>query len=225
MAARKTRCKRGHERTPENLRPNGTCRICARQIELERQEQRRQAEGRAKRTVDPESFPCGHERTPENTRRNRNECKVCHREAQKRRHHDRPEEHRAKAREYAAAHRAEAKQRIKAWREANLEYVRALGRRRMRERVLAAKDPETLEWLDIIAADPCSYCGAPTEATDHIDPISRGGPNHWTNYTPACARCNGSKHATPLLRFLLRRQAIGAPPRNHGLAVLAEEAG
>lgn len=26
---RKTHCKNGHERTPENVKPNGNCRLCA----------------------------------------------------------------------------------------------------------------------------------------------------------------------------------------------------
>lgn len=43
----------------------------------------------------------------------------------------------------------------------------------------------------------CAYCGkkyAETKLTkDHIVPVSRGGPNTWTNCVTACTRCNSYK--------------------------------
>jgi len=47
-------CCRGHERTSDNLMPNGDCRSCARV--------------RAKSWKRAQPFPCGHARTHENTR-------------------------------------------------------------------------------------------------------------------------------------------------------------
>jgi hypothetical protein len=55
--------------------------------------------------------------------------------------------------------------------------------------------------------DPCSYCGASNPGIDgeldHIQARSRGGPNHWSNYTNACGSCNPGKSDLPLLEFLL----------------------
>lgn len=61
---------------------------------------------------------------------------------------------------------------------------------------------EEREYAQILAHDPCSYCGAPMEHVDHIDPLSRGGEHVWSNLTAACRSCNVSKLAKPLLEFL-----------------------
>jgi len=58
-----------------------------------------------------------------------------------------------------------------------------------------------------LRADPCAYCGAPAEASDHIVPKSHGGPDDWSNRTAACHACNNSKMQTPLLTFLAWRRA------------------
>lgn len=65
--------------------------------------------------------------------------------------------------------------------------------------------PTSLAYVQIIASDPCVYCGSPTRAIDHIHPVSRGGTGEWTNLAPSCMRCNSSKGNEPLLSFLLRR--------------------
>jgi 5-methylcytosine-specific restriction endonuclease McrA len=62
-----------------------------------------------------------------------------------------------------------------------------------------------VEYGEILLGDPCSYCGAPAEHIDHIDPLARGGSPDWDNLTAACASCNTSKQARPLLGFLLDR--------------------
>lgn len=54
--------------------------------------------------------------------------------------------------------------------------------------------------------DPCVYCGGIADTIDHIVPKSVGGPNHWTNYAPACRACNSLKSSEPLLRFVLSRR-------------------
>jgi hypothetical protein len=61
------------------------------------------------------------------------------------------------------------------------------------------------DYQAILLADPCCYCGAPCEAIDHIDPVARGGDGDWANFTAACASCNGSKHARPLLLWMAER--------------------
>lgn len=59
----------------------------------------------------------------------------------------------------------------------------------------------------VIRRDPCAYCGGPAAHLDHIVPRASGGPNHWANYTAACATCNASKSNKSLLMFLGWRSA------------------
>ena len=40
---------------------------------------------------------------------------------------------------------------------------------------------------------PCTYCGRPADAWDHIFPSSRGGDDGPGNRVPACTSCNSSK--------------------------------
>ncbi len=61
---------------------------------------------------------------------------------------------------------------------------------------------DTLDYGEVLAADPCCYCGVPSDQIDHIDPIARGGDAGWENLTAACKNCNQRKHAKSLLAFL-----------------------
>jgi 5-methylcytosine-specific restriction endonuclease McrA len=63
---------------------------------------------------------------------------------------------------------------------------------------------DALEYLQIIKADPCSYCGGPGGTVDHIDPISTGGSGDWDNLAGACKPCNSAKGTRSLLAFLMR---------------------
>lgn len=114
-------------------------------------------------------------------------------------------------REKAAKWRAANPERVaeirRAYRLRNLERLREEDRESQRKRRLGGDDPATILYLTIISTDPCVYCGTPSESTDHIDPVSRGGPNHWTNYTPACGSCNSAKKDKPLLMFLAQKAA------------------
>jgi 5-methylcytosine-specific restriction endonuclease McrA len=62
-----------------------------------------------------------------------------------------------------------------------------------------------LEYVPILLADPCSYCGNPAEVIDHIQPIALDGDSDSNNLTAACRACNSRKYAKPLLHFLLWR--------------------
>jgi 5-methylcytosine-specific restriction endonuclease McrA len=53
----------------------------------------------------------------------------------------------------------------------------------------------SFEYRKAIMNDPCSYCGAPGEETDHIFPVNLGGKDHWWNLTRACKDCNRRKAA------------------------------
>lgn len=44
---------------------------------------------------------------------------------------------------------------------------------RLRRRgVIGAPDELAVEYMAILAGDPCAYCGAPVEHIDHIEPIA-----------------------------------------------------
>ena len=73
---------------------------------------------------------------------------------------------------------------------------------RARERNLGTLDADSRSFDAILRCDPCSYCAAPADQVDHIEPVARGGANHWTNLTAACRRCNRAKSDKPLLLHL-----------------------
>lgn len=60
-------------------------------------------------------------------------------------------------------------------------------------------------YVDVILADPCVYCGEPTEHIDHVLPVVDGGAHAWENLAPTCARCNQRKNRKQLLDFMLVR--------------------
>lgn len=95
-----------------------------------------------------------------------------------------------------------ASDRARLYRRRHPEKVKAAKRlRKTRERG-AAFSAEATEYVDILANDPCSYCGGLADTVDHIDPIARGGDSSVGNLTAACARCNSRKKDRPLLVFL-----------------------
>ena len=52
----------------------------------------------------------------------------------------------------------------------------------------------------------CVYCLGRATVADHVNPLSLGGRNDIDNLAPACARCNTSKGATPVLVWLAKRR-------------------
>lgn len=99
------------------------------------------------------------------------------------------------------------------WRDANGEVVRHYFRQYRRAnpdkikgyaaaRAAAPFDADALTYSVIIGSDPCSYCGSPSQAVDHIDPVSVSKNSRWDNLTAACTPCNARKGAKRLLRFL-----------------------
>lgn len=52
----------------------------------------------------------------------------------------------------------------------------------------------------------CVYCDAPFEHVDHVWPKALGGTDDPWNLVPACAACNTSKSATPVLDWLDRNR-------------------
>lgn len=125
----------------------------------------------------------------------------------------------ARWREWAAANAEHVRAYGRLWRLANPEKCTEYARRyryahdpegsRARARNPGSRDELTAEYVEVLASDPCSYCGGPGGTIDHIDALVVGGSNHWTNYTSACRSCNGGKRERDLLTCLLSRSARG----------------
>lgn len=190
-------CKRGHDWFTNRTRRGDDCRLCAQKRALAQRERR----GGLPRVIDPDNFPCGHDRLTE-ARANGRGCATCHREKQKLRYRAEPERHRKAALAYQKANRSDASRRVKEWRQRNPESYRE---QKVARRY--AYDAETRAYLRIIRKDGCTYCGDSMQHVDHIDPVVSGGQHHWTNFAPACASCNSSKHSKRLLTWLLERAA------------------
>jgi hypothetical protein len=111
---------------------------------------------------------------------------------------------RERKRQEALANPERVRARQRAWVDRNREKVRLRVQLQYHQRKggqLAG------EYGTILLGDPCSYCGAPAEHLDHIDPLSREGSPDWDNLTASCVSCNTSKQARSLLGFLLDQQA------------------
>lgn len=80
----------------------------------------------------------------------------------------------------------------------------AHSRRRQREAAeMSAEDKKaSATWRRKHQFDPCAYCGAKSEQTDHIVPLARGGTDHWWNLARACADCNLRKHDKTAEEFM-----------------------
>jgi 5-methylcytosine-specific restriction endonuclease McrA len=53
----------------------------------------------------------------------------------------------------------------------------------------------------------CAYCGQTATTVDHIIPISKGGVDHESNLTSACATCNYGKKDRDAKTFLEKKYA------------------
>ncbi len=97
-----------------------------------------------------------------------------------------------------------------AWQRAHPDRVKLNVQRRRARQVGATVEPITLQDWQAICAEfgqRCAYCFRAGSLTqDHVEPLVGGGRHSVGNIVPACRSCNASKHATPLLQFLLRRR-------------------
>jgi hypothetical protein len=94
--------------------------------------------------------------------------------------------------------------------------VRALQERKKEH---AIHSPEVRAQVWAITEGRCIYCDVeltrerdPDDpqrcfVVDHVVPKAAGGPDHLTNYVPACASCNGGKAARPWFDFVRKRHA------------------
>lgn len=98
-----------------------------------------------------------------------------------------------------------ARGRSQRCRAANIEASRAsVARRKMRSRISMDATDKLLsaEYRKAIAGDLCTYCGAHGEQDDHINPLARGGTDHWWNLQRTCQRCNRRKSTMTHDEFL-----------------------
>lgn len=155
----------------------------------------------------------------------RSECKRCASESHRRYREANPQKVKAArarwrernrqhtrdyAKEWATRNPERKREKDREWSRSNPEWKRAYDNHR---RALLGGPPstESVEYIAILRADRCAYCGNEAGHVDHIEPIVSGGANDWPNFTASCKSCNSSKHATPLLIFLAGvRDARGA---------------
>lgn len=142
-------------------------------------------------------------------------CKPCFRDyaaAYRAENRDRVQESRRKDRE---AHPERRRAEVARWASRNPEKSRAL-KRRYRERARGSACPpasaaEIGEMTDDLGMYACTVCGGPAEHLDHIVPLSRGGCGCVSNLQWLCAPCNHSKHARDFFDWLPQRfAALGA---------------
>lgn len=73
---------------------------------------------------------------------------------------------------------------------------------------------EGFRWKAVLRADPCAYCGGPSETIDHIEARGAGGRYAPTkNGAGACRRCNGRKKHESMLLFMLSELGEEVPGR------------
>lgn len=156
-------------------------------------------------------------------------CKTCKYAVQREDYAKHRETRKAGSKRWREANRAIHREAVKRWARANRDRKRELQAaysNRHPERVLAnarrqkfkrrGEEPslESREYIELLKADPCSYCGEPMEHVDHI--VARAewgiGWSQWENLTSACQQCNCQKNARPLLSFLLEGQGGESNP-------------
>jgi len=201
----KSHCKRGHELTPENLRPaRGRGREC---VTCHRTRYRNFAPvGLGSKKGEPGYYPCGHPRVLENMKAGKYpNCLTCHREKQRQRYRDNPDSSIAAAKAWAKANREKLYARIREWKIRHPEQATRKVIRHPRQQGVA--DSETLMYATRMRHDPCAYCAGKGGSLDHIVAVARDGETLWTNFTVACKSCNSSKNAKSLIEFLWLRAA------------------
>lgn len=169
-------------------------------------------------------------------KRYRSRCKVCEGERQKAYYRKNRVARNVYGQRYRTEHAEKANATTREWNKRNRDHKRAYNRAYYQakaeelrayarayaqahyDEIKAVKDAkarglepctrDSLDYKEILKADPCAYCGAPCEHIDHIVPVIVGGSNQWENLTAACASCNGSKQARSLLTFMRDRRWV-----------------
>lgn len=116
------------------------------------------------------------------------------------------------SRAWKRANRERANASCRRWKLAHKEKVREFVRKRESQRragrsaALIALDLSCKESRFLLFGSRCAYCAAKSKLTvDHVLPLKLGGLDEPANIVPACARCNGSKHANPVADWYRRQ--------------------
>lgn len=98
------------------------------------------------------------------------------------------------------------------------EHQSKLAELKARIREHAINSPEVRKKVWAMTNGHCAYCAVELTwerkadephicfEVDHIVAKANGGPDHLSNYVPACAKCNGHKSGRPLFHFLNWRE-------------------
>lgn len=114
--------------------------------------------------------------------------------------------------EWYAKNKARARATIRAYQEANPDWVRAMGRLtaaayRARKNgaivdgVMVTASAIRLRWS--MWGDKCYLCHAAATETDHVIPIKSGGLHVPANLRPICRSCNATKNASNWRQYLV----------------------
>lgn len=159
-------------------------------------------------------------------------CRPCSRRRDRERFEQRREYNRLAALTWAAEHRDLAAQRAREWYEAHHDQaaaasrgwrlrhpmvVKAMGMKR-RARIAEAVCQHgpaciTPEFLVMVYAACCIYCGQPAAHADHFISIAAGGLHCQENLVPACVRCNESKGRRDPFEWIRSSTFRGDPDR------------
>jgi 5-methylcytosine-specific restriction endonuclease McrA len=200
------RCKRGHPLRGDADYDTALLKLGKRRCgrcaaEYRREWKRRKRREAGVRPRDERKTVCnhGHPLVSGNLRRGGRGCLTCHRESERRR-------------QVLAGRRVHGPvwPRCRRGHDLTVTANRRPGRTdcAICHRLRSLKDAKAIDYGETLLGDPCSYCGAPCQAIDHIDAFANGGPNAWDNLTAACWSCNSRKRTRPLLVFMLDR-AVG----------------
>lgn len=81
-----------------------------------------------------------------------------------------------------------------------------------RDDVVRVEPAYFVDWRRVLFADVCPYCvvfspceGKQAMSIEHVQPRSKGGPNHWTNYVGVHKGGNVQRGDKKLVLFLLFR--------------------
>lgn len=98
------------------------------------------------------------------------------------------------AREWYANNTDRARVNNQKWRESNREKRNGYQAARRRLTGGAARIPDELIKEKLaFNGNKCWMCGGPGDTSDHVKPLSKGGPHLLANIRPACGPCNQRK--------------------------------
>lgn len=134
-------------------------------------------------------------------------CKPCRSEDSRQRRERNPEKFRQAYKDWYYNNHDYAKSRVQDYHRKHAEWSRAqrgLRISRSRHAMSELDHSISLEYRKAIANDACFYCGQRAEQMhdDHMNPLSRGGTDHWWNLVRACAPCNLRKGAKTAQEFI-----------------------